>query len=424
MERFIITGGTPLQGDVKIDGAKNAVLPILAASLLSDGVCEIHNVPLLDDVLAMCTVLRYYGAELTLGEDSVLVDASHAGGPGAPEYIMKKMRASNLVLGPLLSRFHRANLPYPGGCAIGSRPMNYHLQGLVALGATITEQGGYIEATVEHLRGTEICLDFPSVGATENVMMAAVLADGDTIIHNAAREPEIADLAGFLNAMGAQVKGAGSGLIQISGVKKLHGCIYHVMPDRIETGTLLAAATITGGDILLRETTAEHSTAVIGKLEEIGANISLEENAIRLKMKKPLQAVDITTMPYPGFPTDMQPQMLALLTKAQGTSIVIENIFENRFQHVDELCRLGADIRLVGRGAVINGKENLVGALVRASDLRAGAALVIAGLAAAGSTVVENVEYIDRGYQCLERTLQSLGADIVRVSPIFDMKRG
>ena len=424
MERFIITGGNPLQGDIKIDGAKNAVLPILAACLLSDGVCEIHNVPLLDDVLAMCTVLRYYGADLTLGEDSVIVDATHAGGPGAPECVMKKMRASNLVLGPLLSRFRRANLPYPGGCAIGSRPMNYHLQGLIALGAQISEQGGYIEATVDHLRGTEICLDFPSVGATENVMMAAALADGDTTIHNAAREPEIADLAGFLNAMGAKVKGAGSGLIEITGVKKLHGCAYHVMPDRIETGTLLAAATMTGGDVLLRGTTAEHSTAVIGKLEEIGADITLEEKAIRLTMKKPLQAVDVTTMPYPGFPTDMQPQMLALLTKAQGTSIVIENIFENRFQHVDELCRLGADIRLVGRGAVVNGKKSLTGALVRATDLRAGAALVIAGLAANGSTVVENVEYIDRGYQCLERTLQSLGADIVRVSPIFDMKKG
>ncbi len=423
MEQFIITGGIPLAGEAKVNGAKNAVLPILAACLLSEGTCEIHNVPCLDDVLSMCAVLRYYGADVSMMENTVVVNAAHAGGPGAPESIMKKMRASNLVLGPLLGRFKKANLPYPGGCAIGTRPMNYHLQGLIAMGADVTEQGGYINAHADHLRGGEICLDFPSVGATENMIMAAVLADGTTVIRNAAREPEVVDLICFLQKMGAEIGGAGSDVITVHGVEKVRGAVHRVMPDRIETGTLLVAAAITGGDVYLRDVQSDHIAAVLLKLAQTGALVQVEKNNIRLTAKNPLYSVDIKTMPYPGFPTDMQPQMLALMTKARGTSVVVENIFENRFQHVDELCRLGADIRLVGRGAVVAGKEQLVGARVRATDLRAGAALVLAGLAAQGITIVENVAYIDRGYQNLELTLGQLGADIVRVGTILEDKK-
>jgi len=424
VEQFIITGGIPLQGEARVNGAKNAVLPILAACLLSEGTCEIHNVPHLDDVLSMCAVLGYYGADVSMTDDIVVVNAAHAGGPGAPESIMKKMRASNLVLGPLLGRFKKASLPYPGGCAIGSRPMNYHLQGLLAMGAEVTEQGGYINASAQHLHGGEICLDFPSVGATENMMMAAVLADGTTVIRNAAREPEVVDLACFLQKMGAEISGAGGDVITVCGVKRLGGAVYRVMPDRIEAGTLLVAAAITGGDVFLRDVQSDHITAVLVKLAQSGAEVQVEKAGVRLTVRGPLRSVDIKTMPYPGFPTDMQPQMLALMTKAKGTSVIVENIFENRFQHADELCRLGADIRLVGRGAVVAGKDQLIGARVRATDLRAGAALVLAGLAAQGTTIVENVAYIDRGYQDLEVKLEELGADIVRVGAIFEDKKG
>ncbi len=354
-------------------GAKNAVLPILAACLMTEETCEIDNVPLLDDVTAMCAVLASYGASVSLQNNRAEVASHHLDCDGPRPDIMKKMRASNLVLGPLLARCGHACLHFPGGCAIGARPMDYHLRGVEALGAKVELAEGRIHAVAPKLKGTEICFDFPSVGATENTMMAAALAEGVTTVRNAAREPEIQDLAGFLNAMGADIRGAGSDRLEIHGVKRLHGAQYTVMPDRIEAGTLLLAAAITGGDLLsLRGAQPEDLSALLWKMHAAGIHVQWDKEGVRVCPGGELRAVDVTTMPYPGFPTDLQPQFMAMLCCAKGTSLVVENIFENRFRHVPELNRMGADIRLVEKCAVIQGKKKLAGAELTAATDPAG----------------------------------------------------
>jgi len=401
-------------GEAEVNGAKNAILPIMAAALLCEEECVFEKVPILEDVFVMCEVLRHYGVKIRWQGSSLHVDARNLENRDAPEFLMKKLRASNLVLGPLLSRFSAACLPYPGGCAIGSRPMNYHLAALSQLGTDICDFGSYIKAKAGCLQGAEICLDFPSVGATENVMMAAVKACGDTVIRNAAREPEVVDLADFLNKMGARIEGAGSDVIRVEGVNRLKGAAHRVIPDRIEAGTFMIAAAITGGDVLLRGVDPQSCAAVIAKLRASGIIVKEDSAGLRVIAKKRPRATDIRTMPHPGFPTDMQPQFMAFLATAAGTSVVAENIFENRFKHADEMRRMGADITIIGDAAVVRGKDDITGAQVEATDLRAGAGLVLLGLYARGETVVDNIFYVDRGYQQLEKSLSSLGADIVR----------
>jgi len=414
LEKYIIKGGTRLHGFVEVCGAKNAVLPVLAATILSPETSVIYNVPLLQDVVLMLEVLEHLGAKVRWEKKTLIINTSAINPTEVPEEIMKKMRASNLVIGPLLSRFRYAKVPFPGGCAIGSRPMDYHIKGIRQLGATIDERYGYIEAHANKLIGGEVYFDFPSVGATENVMMAAVLSPGVTVIRNAAREPEIVDLAHFLNNMGAKVAGAGSDIIQITGVERLHGTEHKVIPDRIVAGTYMLAAAITNGDILLRNAVVEHLEPLIAKLRASGVSVQKNGKGIRVRGVPRLKSVDIKTMPYPGFPTDIQPQMMTVMSIAQGTSIILENIFENRFKHADELRRMGAHITTEGRVAVVKGVKKLTGADVEATDLRAGAALVLAGLAAEGVTVVHNIEHIDRGYHCLEQKYAPLGANIIR----------
>ncbi|HHT63514.1 MAG TPA: UDP-N-acetylglucosamine 1-carboxyvinyltransferase [Clostridia bacterium] len=414
MERYVITGGTRLHGFVEVCGAKNAVLPILAASVLSPETCVIHNVPRLQDVVLMVEVLKSLGAKVKWENKTLMVNAAVLDPTRILEEVMKKMRASNLVIGPLLSRFHYARVPFPGGCAIGSRPMDYHIKGLRQLGAEVDERYGYIEARALTLTGGEVYFDFPSVGATENIMMAAVLSSGSTVIRNAAREPEIVDLANFLNGMGAKVRGAGSDTIQICGVERLSGVEYRVIPDRIVAGTYMLAAAITNGDIVLKNAVVEHLEPLIAKLRAAGVTVLKNGRGIRVRGIPRCKSVDIKTMPYPGFPTDIQPQMMSLMSLAQGTSIILENIFENRFKHADELRRMGASITVEGRVAVVKGVKKLTGAEVEATDLRAGAALVLAGLAAEGVTVIHNIEHIDRGYHRLEEKYALLGANIKR----------
>jgi len=416
MDRFVIRGGNRLEGTVGVEGSKNAALPIMAATLLCAGESIIHDVPNLRDIQMMADLLRYLGAGVFWEAGTLGVNATTATTVNVPETLMRRMRASNLVLGPLLARFGEVSISQPGGCNIGSRPMDLHIRGLRALGATITERGGYITATATKLRGAEIHLDLPSVGATENLMMAAVLAEGQTVIRNAAKEPEIVDLQNFLNLLGARVKGAGTGVIKIQGVPGVHPAEHHIIPDRIDAGTHLVAAAITRGDVLVTNIIPEHVEPVIAKLREMGACVTVTDDGVRVRVDGRLRAVDVKTMPFPGFPTDMQPQMMALLTVADGASIVSETIFENRFKHVPELVRMGANIRIEGNTAVIRGVKDLIGAYVEATDLRAGAALVLAGLAAENTTVVEHVEHIDRGYAKLEEKYRMLGADIVRVS--------
>lgn len=414
MERYVIKGGTRLQGFVEVCGAKNAVLPVLAATILSRETCIIHNVPMLQDVMLMVEILKHLGATVEWEKSTLIINSSTINTAEVPEEIMKKMRASNLVIGPLLSRFSYVKVPFPGGCAIGSRPMDYHIKGLRQLGATIDEKYGYIEAHAKHLVGGEIYFDFPSVGATENVMMTAVLSDGVTIIRNAAREPEIVDLADFLNSMGAKVSGAGGDIIQIVGVNHLHGAEHHVIPDRIVAGTYMIAAAITNGDIVLRNAVVEHLEPLIAKLRAAGVSVQKNGKGMRVRGVSRMKSTDIKTMPYPGFPTDIQPQMMAAMSVAQGTSIISENIFENRFKHADELRRMGAQITVEGRMAVVKGVKRLTGAEVEATDLRAGAALVLAGFAAEGITVINCIEHIDRGYYRLEEKYAPLGANIIR----------
>lgn len=414
MDRFIITGGMPLKGTVRIAGAKNATLPIMAASLLCPGTCQIHEVPDLRDVRVMCEILKLMGAQIERGKGYCQIDARNVAACEVPENLMREMRSSIFIMGALLGRLGKVKVSYPGGCAIGPRPIDLHLKGLAALGAKITEKHGYVLAEAKELRGSDVHLDFPSVGATENIMMAAVRARGVTFIRNAAKEPEVVDLQNFLNKMGAKIRGAGTDTIKIEGVTDLYPTNHSVIPDRIEAGTFMVAAAMTQGEVYLENVIAEHTEPVAAKLREAGAEVETAGEGIRVTARR-LKAVDIKTLPYPGYPTDMQPQTMAMLSVADGTSVVIENIFVNRFKHVDELRRMGAQIKIEGRAAVIRGVERLSGACVEASDLRAGVALVLAGLVADGQTVVDHVYHIDRGYEGLEEKLRKLGAQIERV---------
>ena len=418
MDKLVIAPAGPLDGEVVISGAKNATLPILAASILTDQHVTIGNVPHLKDVTTTIVLLGRMGVRVTLHEGmKVEVDAADIHDCYAPYELVKTMRASILVLGPLLGRFGKADVSLPGGCAIGARPVDLHVSGLRAMGATVEIEDGYIRAQVDRLQGAHLILDKVTVTGTENLLMAAVLASGETVIENAAREPEVVDLAQFLSHMGAQIEGAGSNRITIQGVDRLHGTEYEVLPDRIETGTFLVAAAMTGGRIRLRRTRQDDIEAVLAKLRDAGAHIECGPDWIELDMegRRPL-AVDISTAPYPGFPTDMQAQFCALNSIAEGVATITENVFENRFMHVSELQRMGADIRLEGNTAIIRGVVGLHAAPVMATDLRASASLVLAGLVAEGETVVDRIYHIDRGYERIEEKLQQLGALIRRRS--------
>ncbi len=415
MAKFLIAKSPPLRGKVRISGAKNSVLPVIAASLLTEEVCILEDIPQLEDLNVACQLLNFLGSKIDIYNSTLRIDNSRINKDYAPDELIRKMRASFLIMGPLLARLGKIRISLPGGCAIGSRPIDLHLKGFSALGAEITMGHGYIEARAERLRGSRIYLDFPSVGATENIMMAAALAEGQTIIENAAEEPEIVDLANFINAMGGNIRGAGTGTIKIEGVKYLHGTSHTVIPDRIEAGTFMVAAAITKGDILLENVLIEHLKPVEAKLKEVGVDIREEGEGIRVQGTDNMKSVDIKTLPYPGFPTDMQAQMMALLTTVPGISIITETVFENRFMHVRELQRMGANIKIEGSSAVVEGVDKLTGAKVRATDLRAGAALVLAGLFAEGETEVSDIYHIDRGYDKFEHKLRVLGAKIKRV---------
>lgn len=419
MDKLIIQGGKPLHGTVRISGAKNAVLPILAATLMTDKKITITNIPHLNDVTTMMTLLGRLGVEITMGDKmSIEVNAASVSSFTAPYELVKTMRASIVVLGPLLARFGKAEVSLPGGCAIGSRPVNLHIDALKKMGADITVSDGYIHASVkDRLKGAEIFFEKVTVTGTENIMMAAVFADGKTVLHNSAREPEVTDLANFLNTLGARIENVGTDTITIQGVTKLNGGNYRVLPDRIEAGTYLVAAAMTGGKITVKNVLPETVKIILEKLTEAGAQITTGKDWITLDMqgKRPL-AVDISTAPYPEMPTDMQAQFLALNAIADGSSTVKENIFENRFMHVPELQRMGADIQLEGNTVFCNGKLHLKGAPVMATDLRASAGLVLAGLVAEGKTLVDRIYHIDRGYECIEEKFSQLGADIQRVS--------
>ena len=415
-EKLIISGGNRLQGTVRIDGAKNSALSIMAATLLTKDVCILRNVPRLTDVDIMADVIRKLGVKVEWKEDNHLyIDSDNFNNYEAPYELVKMMRASILVMGPLLARLKKAKISLPGGCAIGARPVDYHLKGFEALGAQVEVEKGYIEAKVNKLKGDDIYLDFPSLGATENIMMAACLAKGVTKIENAAKDPEVVELGHFLNKMGAKVEGLGTDLIEIKGVKKLHGVDYTIIPDRIEAGTYMIAAAITGGDVLIEKADALLLKPLIVKLEETGVRIELEKNLIKVTGPDRVKAVDIKTLPFPGFPTDMQPQFMALSCVAKGTSVITETVFEKRFVHIGDLIRMGADIKVEGHSAIIKGVKKLSAAPVMASDLRGGAALVLAGLVAEGTTELSRIYHLDRGYVNLEEKLTSLGADIKRV---------
>lgn len=418
MNRLLIQGSGPLDGEIRISGAKNATLPILAAALLAETPITIGNVPHLNDVTTTVTLLRRMGVDVTVGEHMALeVDSSTIEEMIAPYELVRTMRASILVLGPLLARFGRAEVSLPGGCAIGSRPVELHLKGLTAMGADIDVRNGYIHATAKRLHGAHILMDLVSVTGTENLMMAAALAAGETLIENAAREPEVVDLAHCLIKMGAKIEGAGTETLRIQGVKSLQGCSYDVLPDRIETGTYLVAGALTGGRVRVKNTRPDMMQSVLDKLREAGAEITTGNDWIELDMKgRRPQAVTIRTAPYPAFPTDMQAQFTALNSVAEGAGAVTETVFENRFMHVQELVRMGAQIQLEGNTAMIHGVKRLTGAPVLATDLRASASLVLAGLVAEGETVVDRIYHIDRGYECIEEKLAQLGAHIRRVS--------
>jgi UDP-N-acetylglucosamine 1-carboxyvinyltransferase len=418
VDKLVITKSPPLSGSVTISGAKNAALPLLISSLLADSICSFQNVPALRDISTTLLLLKDFGASINqVDKNHVEIDASSLNSVTASYDLVRTMRASILVLGPLLAKHGKANVSLPGGCAIGARPVNLHLAGLEKMGAKIEVDEGYIRAEVDgRLKGARIFMDIVSVGATENLMMAATLADGDTILENAAREPEIVDLANCLNSMGAKVSGAGTDSVKITGVKNLQGCDYSVLPDRIETGTFLVAAAVSGGSV--RCENAEPSTldAVISKLEQAGAKITIGEDWIELDMQGKLpKAVNLKTAPHPGFPTDMQAQFMTLNAVAQGSGVITETIFENRFMHVPELQRMGAEIELEGNSALSKGNSKLKGAQVMATDLRASASLVIAGLVAEGETIVNRIYHLDRGYEAIEHKLGALGANIKRV---------
>lgn len=418
MEKLIVKGGNRLVGAVKTSGAKNAVLPIIAASILGTTPSHLDEVPMLEDVHTISEVLKCLGLSVKCSpEKNVLdIDSTEITSYEAPYELVRTMRASFLVMGPLLARIGKARISMPGGCAIGARPIDIHLKGFEALGVKIEQGHGYIEASApEGLKGTSIYFDFPSVGATENIMMAASLAEGTTILENAAEEPEIVDLANYLNKMGAKIRGAGTDTIRIEGVDKLHGADYTIIPDRIEAGTYMIAAAMTGGDVVVENVLPEHQKPLIAKLREAGAVVEEDIDKVRVIGKNPLKAVSIKTLPYPGFPTDMQAQMMAMMVIAEGRSKVTETVFENRFMHVVELNRMGAQISTEGRSAVIDGPCKLTGCDVRATDLRAGAAMILAGLVAEGTTRIGDLHHIDRGYENIVAKLKNLGADIERV---------
>lgn len=413
MDKFIVRGEVQLLGSIKASGAKNAALPIMAATLLCSGISILHNVPCLRDIKIMQDILTLLGAKIIRENSSLVIDTTNVSKAEIPEHLMREMRASVFLMGPLLGRFRKVRLSYPGGCAIGPRPINLHIKALEKLGTEIEESFGFIDAEANSLIGGEIQLDYPSVGATENAMMAAVFAEGTTLIRNAAKEPEIQDLQQFLNAMGGKIRGAGSDTICVDGVTTLYPAEYYIMSDRIEAGTFLLAGAMTQGDVKVENIKPEWLFSLTDKLREIGARIETGADYIRVRAGE-LRGVDIKTLPHPGFPTDLQAPMLSLLTIAKGTSIITETIFENRFKHVDELTRMGAKIKVEGRTAVIRGVSRLTGAIVAAPDLRAGAALILAALSAEGVSEIEYVYHVDRGYEEMEKKLQSLGAQIRR----------
>ncbi|MCX7883526.1 MAG: UDP-N-acetylglucosamine 1-carboxyvinyltransferase [Caloramator sp.] len=417
MDRILISGGRKLTGKVKVSAAKNSVLPIIAASLLCPFECKLEGIPFLDDVCVICDVLSSIGADISQNKKSnkITIKAANISSIEPPYELVRKMRASFLVIGPLLSRFGKCRISLPGGCNIGTRPIDLHLKGFSALGADVRLGHGYVEASCKKLKGAKIYLDFPSVGATENIMMAATLSQGETIIENAAEEPEVVDLSNFLNSMGANIIGAGTDTIRIEGVKELKGTIHQVIPDRIEAGTYMVAAAITQGNVVVENVILEHIRPVIAKLQEAGVTVVEEQNKVKVIANDFPKSVDIKTLPYPGFPTDMQAQFMALMSIAKGTSIITETVFENRFMHVTELKRMGANIKIDGRSAVIEGVPKLTGAQVKATDLRAGAALVLAGLVAEGKTEISDIHHLDRGYVNIVEKMQSIGADIQRI---------
>ncbi len=414
LDAFEIRGGLPLRGECRVYGAKNAALPILAATVMVDGTSVIEDVPELEDVRVMMDILRSLGAHVTREGNRVVVDGSHIVETTVPSDLMRKMRSSVFLMGPLLGRLGEVSVSKPGGCVIGQRPIDYHLRGMRQLGANVEERHGTIRCTANRLIGTSIALDFPSVGATENLMMAASMADGVTVIENAAREPEIVDLADFLRKCGAIIEGAGEDKIRVVGVHRLTGVEHTVIPDRIVAGTLLIAAAATKGNIALHHTRPEHLGSLLGKLREAGVQVEVDHDIITVEHVGQLHAVNLRTAPHPGFPTDLQAPMMALLTVANGASIIREDVFEARFKHVNELCRMGADITVDLRTALVRGVGQLSSAPVEASDLRGGAALVVAGLMADGTTRIEGLHHIDRGYQQLDAYLRDLGAEVAR----------
>lgn len=416
MERIVVEKSPALKGRVRISGAKNAALPILAACLLGTEDIYLEEVPELQDVHIMCELLESLGSTVEkLGKGKLKINSSGLHEYRTPFELMNKMRASFLVMGPLLARLGRTENSLPGGCSIGARPIDYHLKGFRALGAQIQEDIGNITASCDRLKGDKIYLDFPSVGATENIMMAAVLAEGETVIENAAKEPEIVDLSNFLRKLGAKVTGAGTSTIRIDGVEKLGGARHAIIPDRIEAGTFMVAAAITGGDVLVENVITSHIKPVIAKLKESGCEIIEEGENVRVKGVAIPETIDIKTLPYPGFPTDMQAQFMAYMTQCKGSNVTIETVFENRFMHVDEFKKMGADIKIDGRSAVVVGPKRLTGTSVKASDLRAGAALILVGLVAEGKTTIRDIYHIDRGYEDIEEKFRGLGANVYRI---------
>ncbi|WP_259765732.1 UDP-N-acetylglucosamine 1-carboxyvinyltransferase [Lactococcus lactis] len=419
MDKIIVKGGqTRLQGEVEIEGAKNAVLPLLAATLLaSEGEVILTNVPILSDVFMMNNLVDHLGAAISFDQESkkIIANSNTEIKTTAPYEFVSKMRASIVVMGPILVRNGQARVSMPGGCSIGSRPIDLHLRGFEQMGATITQNAGYIEAKADKLKGAHIYLDFPSVGATQNLILAATLAEGTTTLENAAREPEIVDLANLLNKMGANVKGAGTDTVIIKGVEKMHGAKHSVVQDRIEAGTFMVAAAMTQGDVLIKDAIAEHNRPLISKLSEMGVNFTQEETGLRVVGPQKLKATSVKTLPHPGFPTDMQSQMTAAQAIAAGESVMVETVFENRFQHLEEMRRMGLEVDITRNTALIQGNSNLQGAAVKSTDLRASAALILLGLVAQGQTTVRRLSHLDRGYYKFHEKLKNLGADIVRV---------
>ena len=415
MSNYIIEGGKRLKGETYVSGSKNASLPIMAASVLNKGITKLYNVPNIHDTQMMIEILKNIGCKVKKNQNKIIIDSREINKLEIPEHLMQQMRSSVIFAGAILGRYKKVTFSYPGGCDIGARPIDLHLKGFEKMGAKVTQNFGKITCEIDDIKQAEINLDFPSVGATENIMLLAVLSDGETTIINAAMEPEIVDLQNFLNKMGAKIEGAGSNIIKIKGVTKLKDVSYNIMPDRIEAGTLLCAAAITGGEITLKKVNCMHITPLLNKLTEAGCAIKLKQNEIELKAPKRLKAIDVKTMPYPGFPTDMQAIIGAVLSVGAGTSIIVENIFENRYKYTAELQKMGAKIKIEGKTAVIKGVKKLYGARVGATDLRGGASLVLAGLVAKGTTNVENIEYILRGYENLDKKLKNLGAEIYMI---------